>query len=79
MQVNILSPYDKTKLIGNRLSQIENGAKTVLTSDELKSCKSVKDIVYKEFNTRKIPLMIKKVLPNGEILDIRIDESLIVI
>lgn len=78
MDFHRLSPYDKTSIIGNRLSQIANGAKSVLSVEELKKCKNVKDVVYMELNTRKIPLMIKRILPNGEIVELKIDENTII-
>jgi len=78
MDFHRLSPYDKTSIIGNRLSQIANGANSVLSTEELKKCKNVKDVVYMELNTRKIPLMIKRILPNGEIIELKIDENTII-
>ena len=63
----ILSIYEKTSILGLRLSQLSYGAKTVLSPQELENCKSVKDIVLKEYETKKIPLMIKRVLPNDAI------------
>lgn len=78
MDLHRLTPYDKTCIIGNRLSQIANGAKSVLSVDELKKCKTVKDVVYMELNTRKIPFMIKRVLPNGDVVELKIDENTII-
>jgi septin family protein len=56
------------------LSQIERGAKTVLTKEELLSCKSVKDVVMKEFETKKIPLCIRRVMPDDSESIHRVDE-----
>jgi|UniRef100_A0A6C0BP24 DNA-directed RNA polymerases I, II, and III subunit RPABC2 len=59
-----LSIYEKTSMIGLRLSQLSLGAKSVLTSEQLELCDGIKEIVYKELETRKIPFMVKRTLPN---------------
>jgi DNA-directed RNA polymerase subunit K/omega len=71
---SFMTVYEKTNMIGLRLSQIERGAKTVLNKQELLSCKSVKDVVMKEFETKKIPLCIRRVMPDDSVSIHRVDE-----
>jgi DNA-directed RNA polymerase subunit K/omega len=78
-ELNILSPYDKTSLLGARLSQLSHGAPTLLSHDELKSCKSIKEIAMMELNTRKIPLMVRKVLPDNRVVYVKINEHTVIL
>lgn len=73
-----LSIYEKTSMIGLRLSQIAYGAQSVLSPEQLDSCTNIKEIVQKEFETRKIPLMVKRVLPNKKVEYWKIEDMIIV-
>lgn len=72
-----LTVYEKTSMIGLRLSQISHGAKSVLSPEQIEECKDVKEIVQKEFETRTIPLMVKRVLPNKKIEYWKIQDMII--
>ena len=52
----IMSIYEKTSILGLRMSQLSNGAQTTLTAKELETCQNVKEIARLELNKRKIPL-----------------------
>ena len=54
----LLSIYEKTSIIGLRLSQLEHGAKTTLSPEDVSKCKSIKQIVEMEFKKQKIPFKI---------------------
>lgn len=73
-----LSIYEKTSMIGLRLSQLAYGAPSVLSPEQLENCSTIKDIVQKEFETKKIPLMVKRVLPNNKVEYWKIEDMIIV-
>lgn len=54
----IMSIYEKTSILGLRMSQLANGATTTLTQRELESCSNVKEIARLELDKKKIPLKI---------------------
>lgn len=72
-----LSVYEKTSMIGLRLSQLAHGAKSVLSPEQLENCTNLKEIVSKEFEMRSIPLMVKRVLPNNKIEYWKIEDMII--
>lgn len=72
-----LTIYEKTSMIGLRLSQLSYGAQSALSPEQLESCTSIKEIVQKEFETRKIPLMVKRVLPNKNVEYWKIEDMII--
>jgi len=57
---NIMTKYEKTSMIGMRTQQLNNNAMTTLTDEELKGLTSIRDIAMKEFELKKIPLMIER-------------------
>ena len=52
----MMSIYEKTSILGLRMSQLANGAQTTLTLKELESCQNVKEIARLELDKKKIPL-----------------------
>lgn len=63
MNRNYLTKYDIARLIGQRATQLANGAEpTVDTTGMIDYLK----IAEKELENRTIPLMIRRVLPNGK-------------
>lgn len=61
---NVLTIYEKTKVIGMRLEQLARGAETLVDLSD-KEVESVHDIVRYELEQRKIPFIIRRTLPNG--------------
>ena len=59
---NRLSKYEKTKIIGIRISQLSNGNKPYISDTE---DLDYEEIAYQELNNRKLPFLIKRMLPNG--------------
>jgi len=59
-----LSVYEKTHIIGSRITQLANGANTYLPKEILTKM-SVKDIALEEFNRKLLPFIVIRRLPNG--------------
>lgn len=59
---NVLSKYEKTKIIGMRMEQLARGAKPFVS---VNIDMSVRDIVLKELENNKLPFLISRTLPNG--------------
>jgi DNA-directed RNA polymerase subunit K/omega len=58
-----ITKYEKTRIIGQRASQLDSGATPYITLDKNIIDSSV--IAEMEFNQKKIPSIIKRPLPNG--------------
>jgi len=59
---NILTIYEKTRVLGLREKQLIDGAQSTI---DTKDCNNERDIAIKELREGKIPLMIVRPLPNG--------------
>ena len=59
---NILTIYEKTRVLGLREKQLIDGAQSTI---DTKNCKNEREIAIKELREGKIPLMIVRPLPNG--------------
>lgn len=57
----ILSKYEKTRIIGQRMSQLENGHMSFVKLDTQNN----KIIAEEELKQKKIPFIIRRPLPNG--------------
>lgn len=60
--MNVLTKFEKTKIIGTRMEQIARGATPYVNT---KGLNNIKAIVMKEFEEKKIPFIITRHLPNG--------------
>ena len=69
--VPFLNKFERARLIGVRIQQLSSGAQPKICT---KGFNSIKDIVEEELIQRKIPLIIKRILPNGESEDWRLEE-----
>lgn len=63
--MNILSKYERTKIIGMRMEQLARSSRPYVDIDPSKQFDPY-DIAMAELNTRKLPFMICRTLPNGE-------------
>lgn len=54
----IMSIYEKTSILGLRLSQLANGATSTLSKKDLDNCANVKEIARLELEKKMIPLKI---------------------
>lgn len=68
-QIPFITKYEKTRVIGTRAEQLAKGAKPLTNIGELNS--PVK-IAEKEYKEGVIPISIKRTLPNGQILILKI-------
>lgn len=68
-----LTKYEKAKIIGQRATQIENGAP--LTIDNIpENIKSPNDIALLEFENGNIPYAIRRKLPDGSYIDVKLSD-----
>jgi len=70
-----MTKYEKTKLIGIRMQQLANGCDPMVDYSDLIS---LREIVEKEIEEKKIPLMIRRFLPDGTIEDWRVEDLQII-
>lgn len=71
MTLPILTKYEKARILGARALQISMGA-PILT--EVNTLSDSLDIASKELIERKIPITIRRYLPNGRYEDWKIEE-----
>ena len=69
--IPILSKYERTRVVGERAIQISMGAPPLV---EVGNLENPVDIAEKEVREKKIPYIIKRVLPNGLIELWSVDE-----
>ncbi len=69
--IPILSKYERTRIVGERAIQISMGAHPLV---EVGNLENPVDIAEKELREKKIPYIIKRVLPNGLIELWSVDE-----
>lgn len=60
---NVLTRYEKTKIIGMRLEQLARGAPPNVSVP--KDVNDLRSIVLQELEQRKLPFLIGRSLPNG--------------
>ena len=74
--MNILSKYEKTKIIGMRMEQLARSATPYVSVDPSRPFDPY-EIATQELHARKIPFMICRTLPNGEKEYWKLDDMLI--
>lgn len=62
---NVMTKYEKTKVIGMRLEQLARGAPTLIDIDK-HGCKSIREVVMLELQEKKLPFVIVRNMPNGK-------------
>tara|TARA_B100000524_G_scaffold346147_1_gene245873 strand:- start:1255 stop:1713 length:459 start_codon:yes stop_codon:yes gene_type:complete len=67
-----ITKFEKSKILGVRAEMLANGSVPLVNVP--KNCDSVYKIAELEFNDKKIPLLIRRTLPNGKIEDWRLEE-----
>ena len=73
---NVLTRYEKAKIIGMRLEQLARGAVPYVEVPRNKEI-NLRSIVVMELEQRKIPFMIGRSLPNGTKEYWRLDDMII--
>ena len=69
--VPFLNKFEKARLLGIRIQQLSSGAQPKINTTGLFS---INDIVEEELRQRKIPLIIKRNLPNGQSEEWKLEE-----
>ncbi len=69
--VPFLNKFEKARLIGVRIQQLSSGSEPKISTGGLNS---IVEIVEEELKQRKIPLIIKRNLPNGESEEWKLEE-----
>ena len=69
--VPFLNKFEKARLLGVRIQQLSSGAQPKISTNGLNS---IIEIVEEELRQRKIPLIIKRNLPNGESEEWKLEE-----
>ena len=69
--VPFLNKFEKARLLGVRIQQLSSGAEPKISTSGLNS---IIEIVEEELKQRKIPLIIKRNLPNGESEEWKLEE-----
>lgn len=67
----ILTKYEKTKLIASRVIQLNLGNQPLV---DITGLESTYEIALKELNERKIPLIVKKIMPDGSFKEFELSE-----
>lgn len=73
---NILSKFEKVKIIGLRSEQLQRGAQPYVDIDTSNSF-NPKQIAIQELQEKKIPFMIKRQLPDGSCEFWRLDDMVV--
>lgn len=73
---NILSKYEKVKILGLRSEQLQRGADPYVEYDTTKPF-DPREIANLELNQRKLPFMLRRALPDGSHEHWRLDDMII--
>lgn len=63
--IQIMTKYERCRILSERTVQLDSGAQTFLDNDEIKDIMDNYLIAIKELNAKKIPFIIKRTLPDG--------------
>ncbi len=69
-----ITKYERAKILGVRAEMIASGSATMVPVP--KGITNAYDIALLEFNAKKIPLMIRRFLPNGQYEDWRLEDMI---
>jgi DNA-directed RNA polymerase I, II, and III subunit RPABC2 len=69
-----ITKYEKVRLLGQRASQLSNGAPPTV---DITGMRDPLKIAEKEFNCGKIPLKIIRTMPNGDIMEISLTKRVL--
>lgn len=69
--VPFLNKFEKARIIGVRKQQLSNGAEPKINTNNLTT---IEEIVEEELKQRRIPLIIRRKLPNGVFEDWKLED-----
>jgi DNA-directed RNA polymerase I, II, and III subunit RPABC2 len=70
----ILTKYERARIVGVRAIQLSNGATPMINVDNMFN---VSEIAEKELVEYKIPIIIRRKMPDGSYIDIRVCDMII--
>lgn len=70
----ILTKYERTRIIGARALQLSNGAQPMVKVDGLTD---ELEIANKELTEYKMPFIIRRKLPDGSYIDVKVSDMII--
>lgn len=73
---NILSKYERVKILGIRAEQLQRGAKPLVDVSKMRETSPI-NIAKKELEEKKLPFIISRSLPNGVTEYWRLDDMII--
>ncbi len=73
---NILTKYERVKIVGLRSEQLQRGADPYVDFDTSKEF-NPREVAMEELRQRKLPFMIKRPLPDGSCEYWRLDDMII--
>ena len=68
---NRLTKYEFTKLLGIRIQQLVSGSPSLIDTTNIFD---VKEIALEEIKQKRLPLLIRRRLPNGSVEDWRLED-----
>lgn len=74
MKIYVLTKYERARVLGTRAIQLEQGAIPMVPTDGLHS---VMDIAEKELRENKLPVIIRRKMPDGTFLDIKVSDMIV--
>lgn len=60
--IPFMTKYEKTKLLGIRMQQLNTGAPPTIST---KGLKNTNEIAKEELKSKKLPLLIRRIMPDG--------------
>ncbi len=73
---NILSKFEKVKIIGLRSEQLQRGAQPYIKLEPSQPFVP-RDVAYQELREHKLPFMLRRQLPDGNVEYFRLDDMIV--
>jgi len=74
MNDKMLTKYEKARVIGTRALQLSNGAVPMVNTEGITN---VMTIAEKELTEYKIPIIIKRKMPDGTFISMKVSEMIL--
>lgn len=73
---NILSKYERVKILGMRAEQLQRGAKPLTDVAKIRDVSAL-NIAKRELDEKKLPFVISRTLPNGTVEYWKLEDMII--
>lgn len=70
----VLTKYERARVLGARALQLSNGAQPMVRVDGIPD---VMDIAKKELREYKLPFIVRRKLPDGSYIDVKLSDMII--